>query len=88
MQINNVLILGAGAVGQVIGTHLRLSGCDVTFWVRASQREALENKGLTIYNVKTETELHISAPQVVTRVPADSKYDALFICVRSDQLDA
>lgn len=88
MQINNVLILGAGAVGQVIGTHLRLSGCDVTFWVRESQREALESKGLTIYNVKTETELHISAPQVVTQVPAEAKYDALFICVRSDQLDA
>lgn len=87
MQINNVLILGAGAVGQVIGTHLRLSGCDVTFWVRASQREALEDKGLTIFNVKNETELHISAPQVVTQIPADVHYDALFICVRSDQLD-
>jgi ketopantoate reductase len=87
MQINNVLILGAGAVGQVIGTHLRLSGCDVTFWVRESQKEALENKGLTLFNVKTETELHISAPQVITRVSQDAKYDALFICVRSDQLD-
>lgn len=88
MQINHVLILGAGAVGQVIGTHLRLSGCDVTFWVRESQKEALENNGLTIYNVKTETELHISAPQVVTQIPADARYDALFVCVRSDQLDA
>lgn len=87
MQINNVLILGAGAVGQVIGTHLRLSGCDVTFWVRSSQREALEAKGLTINNVKTETELHISAPQVVTQLAADAKYDALFLCVRSEQLD-
>ncbi len=74
-------------MGQVIGTHLRLSGCDVTFWVRPSQKEALESKGLTLYNVKTETELHISAPQVVTEVPADAQYDAVFICVRSEQLD-
>ena len=87
MQINNVLILGAGAVGQVIGTHLRLSGCDVTFWVRPSQKETLESKGLTLYNVKTETELHISAPQVITEVPEETKYDAVFICVRSEQLD-
>lgn len=88
MQINHVLILGAGAVGQVIGTHLRLSGCEVTFWVRPSQQAALEAKGLTIYNVKSETELHISAPQLVTQLPADAKYDAVFICVRSEQLDA
>lgn len=75
-------------MGQVIGTHLRLSGCDVSFWVRPSQQEALESKGLTLYNIKTETELHISAPQIITEIPADAKYDALFICVRSDQLDA
>lgn len=87
MQINKVLILGAGAVGQVIGTHLRLSGCDVSFWVRPSQKEALESKGLTLHNVKTDTELHISAPQVVTAPASDEKYDAVFICVRSEQLD-
>ncbi len=75
-------------MGQVIGTHLRLSGCDVSFWVRPSQQADLESKGLTIFNVKTETELHISAPNVISEVPADAKYDALFICVRSDQLDA
>lgn len=75
-------------MGQVIGTHLRLSGCDVTFWVRPSQQAELVEKGLTIYNVKSETELHISAPQVITSIPEDVKYDALFICVRSDQLDA
>ena len=87
MQINNVLILGAGAVGQVIGTHLRLSGCDVSFWVRPSQEETLASQGLTLFNVKTETELHISAPQVFTDVPEGAQYDAIFICVRSEQLD-
>ena len=87
MQINKVLILGAGAVGQVLGTHLRLSGCDVSFWVRPSQKEALESKGLTLHNVKTDTELHISAPQVLTAPEAGEKYDAIFICVRSEQLD-
>jgi ketopantoate reductase len=87
MQINKVLILGAGAVGQVIGTHLRLSGCDVSFWVRPSQIETLESKGLTLHNVKTDTELHISAPQVITSPTQGESYDAVFICVRSEQLD-
>lgn len=75
-------------MGQVIGTHLRLSGCDVSFWVRESQKAALEDKGLTLFNVKSETELHISAPQIITEIPAEAKYDAVFICVRSEQLDA
>lgn len=88
LKLNQILILGAGAIGQVIGTHLRLSGCDVTFWVRESQKPELEKKGLTIFNIKTETELHISAPQLLTQIPAEAKYDAIFICVRSDQLDA
>lgn len=75
-------------MGQVIGTHLRLSGCDVTFWVRPTYQAGLEEQGLTIFNVKSETELHISAPQIISEIPADAHYDALFICVRSDQLDA
>jgi ketopantoate reductase len=88
MQIQKVLILGAGAIGQVIGTHLRLSGCDVSFWVRPYQKEAFEAKGFTLYNLSSETELHIAAPQLLTEIPEDAQYDALFLCVRSDQLDA
>jgi len=88
MQIQKVLILGAGAIGQVIGTHLRLSGCDVSFWVRPYQKESFETQGFTLYNRSSETELHIAAPQLLTEIPEDARYDALFLCVRSDQLDA
>lgn len=87
MQIEKILILGAGAIGQVIGTHLRLSGCDVSFWVRPYQVDQFTEKGIKIYNLKTETELHISAPHLVTELP-NTDYDAIFLCVRSDQLDA
>lgn len=75
-------------MGQVIGTHLRLSGCNVTFWVRSSRQSDLEEHGLTIFNVKSETELHISAPQIISELPEDAAFDAVFICVRSDQLNA
>ncbi|PIQ26309.1 hypothetical protein COW36_15035 [bacterium (Candidatus Blackallbacteria) CG17_big_fil_post_rev_8_21_14_2_50_48_46] len=87
MQIQKVLILGAGAIGQVIGTHLRLSGCDVSFWVRPSQKEAFEQSGFSLYNLSSETELHIAAPQILTEIPEDLHFDALFLCVRSDQLE-
>ena len=49
MQIEKILILGAGAIGQVIGTHLRLSGCDVSFWVRPYQVEQFKDQGQGIY---------------------------------------
>ncbi len=87
MKVKNVLIMGAGAIGRVIGTHLRLSGCDVTFWVRPSHLESLQQQGITLYNLSSETELHLSAPQLITEPASGASYDALFICVRSDQLD-
>ncbi|MFN0245958.1 MAG: ketopantoate reductase family protein [Kofleriaceae bacterium] len=43
-----VLVVGAGAVGQVYGRHLRLGGAEVTFFVREKYRaEAL--RGFTMY---------------------------------------
>lgn len=86
MQINKVLILGAGAIGQVIGTHLRLSGCDVTYWIRPDHISDLE-QGVRLYNVKKETELTIAEPKYLTEIE-DTDYDALFLCVRSEQIDA
>lgn len=38
---DSVLIVGAGAVGLVVGYHLALGGTDVTFFVRPSRRESV-----------------------------------------------
>lgn len=87
MQIKKVLIVGAGAVGRVIGAHLKLSNCDVSFWVRPGQVEQMTSEGLTLFNLKTHTELHLGSPKVVTEISADEHFDLVFLCVRSDQLD-
>lgn len=43
-----VLVVGAGAVGQVYGRHLHLGGADVTFFVREKYKSEVE-RGFTMY---------------------------------------
>lgn len=43
-----VLVVGAGAVGQVYGRHLQLGGATVTFFVREKYRAEVE-RGFTMY---------------------------------------
>ncbi len=43
-----VLVVGAGAVGQVYGRHAQLGGADVTFFVREKYRDAVAG-GLDLY---------------------------------------
>ncbi|MBA2661080.1 MAG: hypothetical protein H0U74_02200 [Bradymonadaceae bacterium] len=44
----NVLVVGAGSVGQVFGHHLQLAGAHVTFFVR-EQYVAATGQGFTLY---------------------------------------
>jgi len=44
----NILIVGAGAVGQVYGRHLALGGARVTFLIRPKYRADLD-RGMTLY---------------------------------------
>jgi 2-dehydropantoate 2-reductase len=46
----NILVVGAGAVGQVFGRHLQLGGHDVTFYVRNRQVDHL-SEGLLLYHL-------------------------------------
>ena len=43
-----VLVVGAGAVGQVYGWHLKRGGVDLTFYVKEKYRAEVE-AGLTVY---------------------------------------
>ena len=38
-----VLVVGAGAVGLVMGYHLSLAGAQVTFLVRAGRKQAFQS---------------------------------------------
>ncbi len=48
-----VLLIGAGAVGQVYGRHLQLGGADVSFFVREKYAEACR-AGLTMYKLTSK----------------------------------
>ena len=48
-----VLVVGAGAVGQVYGRHARQGGADVTFFVREKYRDTV-SRGFDIYKRKTD----------------------------------
>ena len=43
-----ILLVGAGAVGQVYGRHLQLGGAQVTFFVREKYLESLRG-GMPVY---------------------------------------
>lgn len=62
-----VLVLGAGAVGQVYGYHLQRGGVDLTFYVKEKYADDLRD-GVTLYPLKSKKK----------RVPVSfSEYDVL-----------
>lgn len=78
------VILGAGAVGSVLGALLAADGHRVQFWVRPSQRATL--RGLTVHRVGG-TSVQLEAPSCLCpgdEVPAT---DWVLVCVRGEQLD-
>lgn len=87
MKIKEVLIFGAGAVGRVVGAHLRLTGLNVSFFVRPQHQDALKKTGINLYNLKHRTEMRLSAPQLITELPEDKEFDLVVLAVRSDQLE-
>lgn len=85
-----VLIVGAGAVGQVFGRHTQLGGAELAFLVRPAYASAVE-QGLTLYALgqpERWTPRTLSASAVLTdatQVPAFAP-DGIFLCVSSTAL--
>jgi ketopantoate reductase len=79
------IVVGAGAVGAVIGGLLEAAGHEVAYWVRAERREqlrALELQRLGGALVQTRE------PTCVSRETALPACDWLLVCVRTEQLTA
>ena len=78
------LIVGAGAVGALVGAQLARAGHDVRFWVRPRERRARAR--LKIESVATGERFEIFTPFLA---PGDAvpEHDWLFVCVRGEQLD-
>ena len=85
-----VLVVGAGAVGQVYGRHLQLGGAEVTFFVRDRYRATVE-RGFDMYtlNGRRPTEpVRFEAFSVVTHPDevAARRFDQVYLTVSSPAL--
>lgn len=80
-----ILICGAGIIGQVYGGRLAGAGHAVTLLARASASRSLAEKGIVL---RGDGQTVRRVLPVVTRIPPDEAFDAIFVCVRQDQLAA
>ena len=79
------VIVGAGAVGAVVGVLLARDGHEVSFWVRPSQRANLRQLSVTRAGGTA-----VSLDSAALLVPGDPVPDCdwVLVCVRGEQLDA
>jgi 2-dehydropantoate 2-reductase len=80
----DVLIIGAGVIGTVYGTHLGAAGHTVSVLRHPPRTDDITTRGLAAHDVlggsRTET------PAKVVPDAADDRYDLVLVAVRSDQL--
>ncbi|MFT5431366.1 MAG: ketopantoate reductase [Myxococcota bacterium] len=87
----NVLLIGAGAVGQVYGRHLQRGGADVSFFVREKYADACR-AGLVVYPLnesRSRKPIEFTGFGVVTTVEevAASTWDQVWLCVSATALE-
>lgn len=91
----NVLIVGAGAVGKVYAYHFAKAGHAVSFFAKEKYRAELE-RGVTLYDInrdpKKQKPIHFTDFDVVTSWEAAAqgprKWDQIYLCISSDALSA
>jgi 2-dehydropantoate 2-reductase len=79
----NVLIYGAGVIGQIYGGRLAAAGNTVTLLARGPAASLLVARGITLDDGGRPLRLRL---RTVTEVPRDEKFDVIFVTVRRDQL--
>ncbi len=87
----NILVVGAGAVGQVYGHHLHLGGARVAFFVRPKAAAACR-EGMTLYRLRrrgerTPVTLHADAVHTNLAEVAKERWDQVWLCVPANALD-
>ncbi|MBC7173300.1 MAG: ketopantoate reductase, partial [Polyangiaceae bacterium] len=86
-----VLVVGAGAVGQVYAAHLKRSGAHVALYVRPERAEDAR-RGLTLYRMRALFRRHVVetfvADQVVVSAAevAAEGWDQVWLCVPTTAL--
>jgi 2-dehydropantoate 2-reductase len=82
-----IAVIGAGAIGGLVGVKLALAGEDVTFMVRGANLSAIQAKGMKLV-------LHDASELVATHVKASNDYaatgpqDIVILAVKANQVAA
>ena len=82
-----VAIIGAGAIGGLVGAKLALAGEDVTFIVRGANLDAIRKNGIKLI-------MHDGAEQVARNVKATDDYseagpqDVVILAMKAHQVEA
>ena len=83
-----IAVLGAGAIGGVIGSYLTRAGEDVTFidaW--PANVEAIKKDGLKVTAVEEEFNVEAPALHLGEVSAAGKRFDTVFLCVKSYDTD-
>ncbi len=86
----NILIVGAGAVGQVYGRHLSIGGARVSFLVRPKYKDAHKD-GFTIYPLRSKgayEAVRFKPDQILSSLGEvkNETWDQVWLCVPSTAL--
>ena len=87
----NALVIGAGAIGQVIGYHLQKGGNRVTFYVRSERAQRMKN-GLVLYHLNRRNShrrpIHFDSFEVFSEYSGidNQEWDQVYFCIPSDAL--
>ncbi|HEV2140802.1 MAG TPA: 2-dehydropantoate 2-reductase [Candidatus Dormibacteraeota bacterium] len=80
-----VAIVGAGAIGGLLGAHLARSGEEVVLIARGPQLAALRSRGLTIRGAGQEFTVH---PRATDDIDAIGSADSVFITLKAHSIPA
>ena len=80
-----VAIIGAGAIGGLLGAHIARSGEDVILIARGPHLAALRSRGLTVRSSEEEFTVH---PRATDDIAAVGEADAVFITLKAHGIPA
>ncbi len=82
-----IAIIGAGAIGGMVGAKLALAGEDVTFLVRGANLQAIRNQGMTL--VMHDGERHVARNVKATNDYAEAGVqDMVVLAMKAHQVEA
>jgi 2-dehydropantoate 2-reductase len=82
-MVMNIVILGAGALGSLLGAHLARSGEDVTLIARPQRAKAIQEHGVTVTGLAN----FVTPVQVTAQPQGLQQADALLVTVKTYDME-